>query len=190
MKNRIRNREFGREEVRIGQGEHFATGEDVVVSTLLGSCVSVVLIDRISRLAGMNHFLLPQPTFSSSEFLEKPSLPLHHGSLVYSEYGRYGVHAMELLINDLLRLGALKGRLEAKVFGGSRILALENESLLSVSDRNVEFAFGFLMNEGIPVSSHSVGGSSPRRIYLLPSLSRVYVRLGGYTQGASHDVHQ
>ena len=170
------NPEFGRDEIRIGQGEYFATGENLVISTLLGSCVSVVLFDRLAGLGGMNHFLLPQPTFTSSVFEDPPKLPLEKGDIVFSEHGRFGVHAMELLINALLQKGADRSNLEAKVFGGSRILSAFQEDGGSVPDRNVEFAFSFLLNEGIPISSHSVGGNSPRTVFVLPKEGRVFVR--------------
>ena len=92
--------------VTIRPGEHKVTKETMVFSTLLGSCVSACLYDPVSRVSGMNHFLLANRRYARN-------LPLN-----VTDAGRYGINAMELLINDMMKLGAVKARLKAKVFGG------------------------------------------------------------------------
>ena len=137
--------------IHIIQGELHTTGEEnVVLTTLLGSCVAVCLHDPISRVGGMNHFLLP-------------------GSA--SDTGRnisHGVHSMELLINQLIRLGGRKDRMVARVFGGANML--NNE--ISVGERNGAFALEFLQAEDIDVLGESLGGNRARRIRFWPDTGK------------------
>lgn len=133
--------------VHVMQGQLRATPEaNVVLTTILGSCVSTCLYDSKAKIGGMNHFLLPES--STSNF----------GS------NRYGAYAMELLINELMKLGAQKRHLIAKVFGGADMLSNE----LAVGKRNGRFALGFLKEEGIPCVSTSLGGQQARRIRFWP----------------------
>lgn len=117
-------------------------------STILGSCVAVCLWDPISAMGGMNHFLLPGVQGGAVD-----------GSL------RYGVHAMEMLINGLLKMGAQRNRLEAKLFGGARISA----NLRDVGSSNAAFAREFLQAEKIPCRAESLGGTQARRIIFRPT---------------------
>ena len=119
---------------------------NIVLTTILGSCVSTCLYDSEARIGGMNHFLLP-----------KSSSP-EAGS------NRYGVHAMELLINDLLKQGAQKKNMVAKVFGGADMLSTE----MAIGQRNVSFAMAFLQDESIPCVSKSLGGQQARRVRFWP----------------------
>jgi chemotaxis protein CheD len=105
-------------------------------------------------------------------------LPSHRtkDATLVSEEARYGIHAMELLINDLLRNGANRALLRAKVFGGSTMIKLGKPSTFDVPKMNIRFAFEFLDTERIPVDSYSVGGGSPRRIYFFPRTAKVLQR--------------
>ena len=122
-----------------------------VLTTLLGSCVAACIWDPILNIGGMNHFLLPGETdaqFRSSE--------------------RYGVHLMELLVNALLREGASKSRLNAKLFGGANM----NSALADIGARNADFARSFLTNEGITYLGGSLGGEQARKVQFWPANGR------------------
>lgn len=135
----------------IVQGEQRVTGDpDVVLATILGSCVSACLQDPVARIGGMNHFLLP-------------------GDLDEAEAGeRLGVHAMELLINALLSAGASRRRLQAKVFGGANL----NMGLADIGSSNATFARQFLRREGIAVVAECLGGRLGRRVQFWPVTGR------------------
>jgi chemotaxis protein CheD len=151
-------RDIGQPERRAGkvnivQGEYFVTDDpDMVVTTLLGSCVAACIRDPVARVGGINHFLLP-----GSEARSKNS-----------EAERYGVHLMELLVNGLLQHGARRERLEAKLFGGARTV----EGLSDIGARNAAFAERFLQNEDIFVVGGSLGGEAGRRLQFWPVSGR------------------
>jgi chemotaxis protein CheD len=139
--------------VNIVQGEYYVTDDpDVVLTTLLGSCVAACIRDPVARVGGMNHFLLPGPEQRSDA----------------SEAERYGVHLMELLVNGLLQRGGRKERLEAKLFGGARTL----EGLSDIGARNAAFAERFLKNEEISLVGASLGGDNGRRVQFWPISGR------------------
>ena len=163
-----RDRDFGRPAVRVQPGEHYVTRRDELIVTVLGSCVSVCLRDAGRGVGGLNHFLLAE----SVE--EGPA----------GASARYGGYAMELLINDLLKLGARRERLEAKVFGGGRVLSALNGR--AIGERNAAFALDYLKAEGIAVLAHDVLGELARKIAFLPSSGRVWVRRLG--RGAGGEV--
>ncbi len=133
------------QKIHVVQGEYHVTGKpDICLSTILGSCVAACVRDVDAGIGGMNHFLLPGDT--STDGL------------------RYGVQSMELLINALLRAGARRDRLEAKLFGGARIVA----GLSDIGAQNVKFAQRFLSDEGIAYAGGSLGGTQARRIQYWP----------------------
>lgn len=157
------NTRFDREVAIIHPGEYLATGEDIVISTVLGSCIAVALHDGAAGLGGLNHFMLPGELHSNNFFAE--------------ESGRYGMYAMELLINDLLKAGARKNRLVAKVFGGGHVLST---SAGNIPDSNITFAMEFLETERIPIASNDVGGTEARKIFFFVKTARVLLkRFGG-----------
>jgi chemotaxis protein CheD len=130
----------------------------MLVVTVLGSCVSVCLRDAVTGIGGMNHFMLP-------------------GSGDHSPIGssaRYGSYAMELLINDLLKLGAVRSRLQAKVFGGGHVLGGFREN--SIGDANVEFVLKYLQTEKISVLAQDLLDIYPRKVYFFIGNGRVLVR--------------
>lgn len=137
--------------ISIGIGELYASKEQAVIDTVLGSCVSVCLYDPVNRIGGMNHILLPGNT-DHKEF---------------NDSARYGKNAMELLINRMLSLRASRGSLRAKVFGGGHFLIGGSGPItISPGEANVGFAFNFLKTEGIPVDHYNVGGDFARRVEL------------------------
>ncbi|RMF40984.1 MAG: chemoreceptor glutamine deamidase CheD [Alphaproteobacteria bacterium] len=137
-------------------GRHEVLSErDIALVTLLGSCVAACIRDPRLGLGGLNHFLLPGDDSNGD------------GS------ARYGVNAMELLINDILRRGGKKSRLEAKVFGGANVIDVNSSQ--TVGNRNASFVLEFLKREGIPVLAQDLGGQRGRRIFYFPSTGRASV---------------
>lgn len=148
----------------IHPGEYLATDEDVIISTVLGSCVAVALHDPQLGIGGLNHFMLPGE-ISGRDFFREDS-------------GRYGMYAMELLINALLKQGARKQRLVAKVFGGGHVLHATGSA--NIPDSNVRFALEFLATEELRIESRDLGGNQARKILFYPKTNRVLLkRFGG-----------
>lgn len=138
--------------IHLIQGEYQVVSEpNVVLSTILGSCVAACLRDPAAGVGGMNHFLLPGGDASRRQ-----------------EADRYGVYLMELLINGLLKRGARRERIEAKLFGGARML----EGLSDIGAQNSAFAREFLANEGIRVLAENLGGTHGRRLEFFPVSGR------------------
>ena len=134
------------------QGEFKVSAEpDVVLTTLLGSCVAACIRDPIAGVGGMNHFLLPGAEAGSAKDSE-----------------RLGVHLMELLLNGLMRQGGQRDRLEAKLFGGARMMS----GLSDIGRKNAEFAKRFLAYEGIKIVGGDTGGEQGRRIQFWPRSGR------------------
>lgn len=152
----------------IHPGEYLATDEDLVISTVLGSCVAVALYDPTIKLGGLNHFMLPGE-IRSREFFQEDA-------------GRYGMYAMELLINALLKLGAQKRRIVAKVFGGGHVLHTTGSA--AIPDSNVRFALEFLATEEIPIQSKDLGGIQARKVLFFVKSNRVLLKRFGGTHVA------
>ncbi len=147
-------------------GDYYVTDQDVILSTLLGSCVSACLYDPINKIIGMNHFLLSSVKYSTKT------------PLCISDAGRYGVHAMELMINKMLTLGAKRFYLKAKVFGGGNVLSFGfvKDRFFTVGDLNVQFIREYLINEKIPLIAYDVGGERGRVIRFHSDSYSVFVR--------------
>lgn len=140
--------------VHVVQGEQFVTDDpEAVLTTLLGSCVAACMRDPVAGVGGMNHFLLPGGRDRGLD----------------SQARSHGVHAMELLVNALLQRGARRERLEAKLFGGARMI----DGLTDVGRQNAEFAERFLADEGIRHVGGSLRGEHGRKIQFWPVLGRV-----------------
>ena len=152
------DKHFQRPAMKIQPGEFYATTEDEVIVTVLGSCVSACLLDPVGLVGGMNHFMLPEDRLRESK------------DVFFA--ARYGSAAMELLINELLRLGARKDRLVAKVFGGGRIM----KGMGDVGARNIEFVLRFLAQESIPIWSDDISGDYARKVYFFPHTGQVLMR--------------
>jgi len=149
------DRQVDRPAIKLLPGEFYVTGDDIALSTVLGSCVSACIRDPQARIGGMNHFMLPDTEGGGSS-------------------ARYGGYAMEILINELLKHGALRRNLEAKVFGGGAVLKSFTDN--NVGARNVEFVLDYLKAERIPVLAKDLGDTCPRKICYLPVEGRALVR--------------
>lgn len=147
---------FRNDAVKILPGEYFVHDEDILVMTTLGSCIAACLWDRNARIGGMNHFMLPEGTGSAQDS------------------GRYGSYAMELLINELLKRGATRSTLEAKVFGGGQVIGGMNT--MNVGERNTTFVLEYLRIERIPVMSKDVMDVYPRKVCFLPASGKAMVK--------------
>lgn len=154
------DRQTGMVNVKIGPGEYYVTrATDETLVTILGSCVAVCMRDPVAGVGGINHFLLAE-----SETGEWGGV---------SAVTRYGNHAMETLINDIIHLGGVRSRFEIKVFGGGRVI----DSNLPIGANNIQFAETYLANEGMPIAAKHVGGNLPRRIHYYPPTGKVRMLL-------------
>ncbi len=146
--------------VKVLPGEHYVStaGQEMIV-TVLGSCVSACVWEPRMKIGGMNHFMLPES--NSEHSLADKSM-------------RYGNHAMEELINDLLRRGARREALEIKVFGGGNVIAsMTGGGTGPIGDRNSEFVRRYLNAEGLRIAAEDLGGPHPRRIHFFPRIGKV-----------------
>jgi chemotaxis protein CheD len=149
---------FKNDAVKILPGEYFVANEDLLVMTTLGSCIAACLWDRNAHVGGMNHFMLPEGA----------------GQGTANDSGRYGSYAMELLINELLKRGATRSTLEAKVFGGGQVISGMNS--MNVGERNTNFVLDYLKTERIPVMSKDVLDIYPRKVCFLPASGKAMVK--------------
>jgi chemotaxis protein CheD len=138
---------------------HVATADELI-STLLGSCVAACIYDPLRGIGGMNHFLLPGAGRDDA------------ASAPASISNRYGVFAMESLVNALLARGASRARMKVKLFGGGRIMT----QLSDVGRRNIEFVRRFVETESLPIAAEDLGGDQPRKILMYPATGRVRVK--------------
>jgi chemotaxis protein CheD len=144
---------FKNDAVKILPGEYFVYAEDILIMTTLGSCIAACLWDREAKIGGMNHFMLPEGDSGS---------------------GRYGSYAMELLINELMKRGASRSTLEAKVFGGGQVISGMNT--MNVGERNTQFVTDYLKTERIPIMSKDVLDVYPRKVCFLPASGKAMVK--------------
>lgn len=151
---------FSSQAVKVLPGEYYATDGQEMIVTVLGSCVSVCLRDRYTGVGGLNHFLLPHDSSTTNSLL--------------NESARYGVYAMELLVNHLLKLGAHRNHLEAKVFGGGNVI--KDMTFAKVGERNVSFVLEHLKQEGIPIVARDLLDNYPRKVHFFPHSGRVLLK--------------
>jgi len=151
--------------VKLFPGEFYITDKaDEMIVTVLGSCVSACIRDPIAGFGGMNHFMLPQ-----------------HASGQWggdSRSARFGNFAMEKLINELIKVGCVRERMEIKVFGGGNVTDTSN----AVGTDNAEFVLHYLESEGLGCAAQDLGGLHPRRIHYYPTTGRVVRRLLGVSE--------
>ena len=157
--NHYFDRNFNIDAAKILPGEYYVTGRDMLLVTVLGSCVAACIRDPKTGLGGMNHFMLPESSDRDD---------------VLSSSMRYGGYAMEVLVNQLVKMGANRVRLEAKVFGGGAVL--RGFTTVNVGERNSEFVLEYLETERIRVVSQDLMGLYPRKVYYFPASGRVMVR--------------
>ena len=154
------DREHNAQAAKILPGEFYATGREMVLVTVLGSCVCACIRDKVSGIGGMNHFMLPE----SGQDRGNP----------LGDSARYGIYAMEVLINQLLKMGAKRSNFEAKVFGGGSVL--RGFTVSNVGERNAEFVLQFLKTEKITVAAKDLLDIYPRKVYYFPSTGLVRVK--------------
>jgi chemotaxis protein CheD len=153
-------------EVTIHIGGVHASAAPTLIKTVVGSCIAVCLIDPVACVGGMNHFMLPAPAPDREESTDR---------------ARFGVHAMDLLVGAVQKLGGQRRRLQAKIFGGGHVLQIPRHAE-SVPERNIRFINEYMIAEGIPVLSRDLGGYLPRRIHFATDSGKVQVkRLGAQT---------
>ncbi|MEK6293379.1 MAG: chemoreceptor glutamine deamidase CheD [Paraburkholderia tropica] len=160
--NRYFDAHFQRPGVKLLPNEFFTTNEDMVLVTVLGSCVAACIQDRTAGIGGMNHFMLPD------DGADAGTAP------VGSDAMRYGAYAMEVLINELIKAGGRRERFEAKVFGGAAVLA--GMTTMNIGDRNAAFVRRYLATESIRIVAEDLQGSHPRKVAFLPRTGQVMVK--------------
>jgi chemotaxis protein CheD len=158
-RNTYFDRLLAKEAAKLLPGEYYVTQDDMVLVTVLGSCVAACIRDVSNGIGGMNHFMLPDSGTDSGRL---------------GGAARYGVHAMEMLINSLLKMGARRQNFEAKVFGGGNVMRSLNHS--QVGQRNAEFVLEFLANEKIRVAARDLEDVHPRKVYFFPHSGLVRVK--------------
>ncbi len=154
------DRSFDTQAAKVLPGEYYVTGKDMLIVTVLGSCVAACIRDTQSGIGGLNHFMLPDGGTDENN----PA----------STSARYGSYAMEILINHITKLGARRANLEAKVFGGGNVLP--GLTVANVGERNAEFVLGFLHTEKIRVVAQDLVDVFPRKVYYFPASGKVMVK--------------
>ena len=149
---------FRNDAVKVLPGEFFVADEDLLVMTTLGSCIAACLWDREKRVGGMNHFLLPDSGAGGRD----------------GDSGRYGSFAMDLLIGEMVKRGATRSTMEAKVFGGGAVISGMNT--INVGERNTAFVLDYLRTERITVVSKDVLDIYPRKVCFLPASGKAMVK--------------
>jgi len=160
---------FGRAAVKVLPGEFFVHDQDLVVTTTLGSCVSACLHDHGAGVGGMNHFMLPDGADGGAS-------------------GRFGAFAMELLINEMIKRGARRGAMTAKIFGGGQVV--KSLAGTSIGEKNVAFVETFLAQERIAIVARDVLDICPRKIVLFPHSGKVMCKRLPATHGAEFEQQE
>lgn len=160
---------FGRVAVKVLPGEYFVHDQDLVVTTTLGSCVSACLHDSGAGVGGMNHFMLPDGADGGAS-------------------GRFGAFAMELLINEMIKRGARRGAITAKIFGGGQVV--KSLAGTSIGEKNVAFVETFLAQERIAIAARDVLDICPRKIVLFPHSGKVMCKRLPATHGAEFEQQE
>jgi chemotaxis protein CheD len=149
-----RDPHFKQDSVKVLPGEYYVTQNDMMITTVLGSCIAACIWDPQVRVGGMNHFMLPDGGGDTS--------------------GRYGSYAMELLINEMIKLGARREWMQAKVFGGGQVM--HSFTTLNVGERNTAFVIDYLQTERISVVSKDVLDIYPRKVCYFPATGKAMVK--------------
>lgn len=146
---------FQSDAVKVLPGEYFVTDQDILIMTVLGSCIAACIWDTKAGVGGMNHFMLPEGDSADTS-------------------GRYGSYAMELLINEMIKLGARKESMQAKVFGGGQVMA--GFTTMNVGERNTQFVLDYLHTERITLVSKDVLDIYPRKVVFFPTTGKAMVK--------------
>ncbi|MCK5880993.1 MAG: chemoreceptor glutamine deamidase CheD [Sinobacterium sp.] len=161
--------------VKLLPGDFYITENEELITTVLGSCISVCAFDERRRIGGMNHFMLPQEAKSGSNW----------DMTQINSSTRFGNFAMEQLINSMLSKGCRRSDLVFKVFGGGNIM---QDNHINIGDRNIQFAHSFLKNEGFNISVEDVGDIYPRKVHFSPNSGKVQVKKLASVEGSSVKV--
>ena len=161
--NRYWDKQQGVYAAKILPGEFYVSLAGEMIVTVLGSCISACVRDRVKGVGGMNHFMLP---------VQRENMTTNVAAM--SESARYGNWAMEYLINEILKNGGDKRNLEIKIFGGGRVL--ENMQQIDVGQKNIDFVRHFIANESLYLAAEDVGGVYPRKVLYFPDTGSVKVR--------------
>jgi len=148
---------------KILPGEYYVTANNEAIVTVLGSCVSACIRDKVFGIGGMNHFMLPINRSVS-----------HAEVAAMSNAGRYGNFAMEKMINDILKHGGTRENLEVKIFGGGRVL--QNMQSLDIGNGNINFVREYIETENLKLVSEDVGDIFPRKVMYFPLTGKVKVK--------------
>jgi len=154
------DREFATPAVKLLPGEYYVTSKDMLLTTVLGSCVAACVRDGVTGVGGMNHFMLPEETL--------------HNPQSATVAMRYGAYAMAMLMQELFKAGARREHLEAKVFGGGAVMS--SMTTINIGDHNADFVLRYLQAEQIRVVAQDLRGNLPRRINYFPTTGRVALR--------------
>ncbi len=155
-----RDHHFQHNAVKVLPGEYYVANENLVIMTVLGSCIAACIWDSRMRLGGMNHFMLPEGDAADTS-------------------GRYGSYAMELLINEIIKLGGRRESMQAKIFGGAQVM--HNFTSMNVGERNTKFVVNYLQTERIPIVSEDVLDIYPRKVVFFPVTGKVMVKRLAHT---------
>lgn len=137
-------------------GDYYVTRHDEIIATVLGSCVSTCVRDEVAGIGGLNHFMLPS---QGNEIRADEAL-------------RYGCYAVERLINELIKHGALRERLEVKIFGGGKVIA----GMGDIGRKNIDFVHDYFATEALPIDAEDVGGVWARRVRYFPASGKVMIQ--------------
>jgi chemotaxis protein CheD len=158
---RFYSQKYKKNVIMLRAGEYYASKNGEILHTILGSCISACIYDQEKKIGGMNHYILPGL--------------IHPDEIITSKVGRYGMYAMELLIGELIKCGAKRKNLAAKVFGGGNVLEFRKTDG-DVTGSNIRFAKKFLELEGIPVQKKDMGGYDGRKVLFFTDTSRVLLK--------------
>lgn len=161
--NRYWDNKHNKYVAKILPGQYYVSKNDELIATVLGSCISVCVTDPVLKIGGMNHFMLPKYNSSNDDAW---------GSTVINAQTRYGNVAMEHLINQLIKHGAHKPRLELKVVGGGRVM----KEMTDVGLRNIAFVYDYIADERLKLVKEDVGDLWPRKVLFHPMNGKVWVR--------------
>jgi len=158
---RFYSQKYKKQVIMLRAGEYYASKNGEILLTVLGSCIATCIYDHEKKIGGMNHFLLPGM--------------IHPDEIMASKVGRYGMYAMELLIGELIKYGAKRENLAAKIFGGGNVLEFR-KSDGDVTSSNIRFAKKFLELEGIPLQKKDIGGYNGRKILFFTDTAKVLLK--------------
>ena len=149
-----------KEAIKLLPGQYYATASDKALVTILGSCVAACIFDQEKKIGGMNHFMLPELNLTTN--------------LDACLATKYGIHAMNMLIDQLVHLGARRNKLMAKAFGGGKVLPGFVQQ--DIGRVNAEFVLDYLDNANIPLISSDLMSTYARKIYYFPADGSVYMK--------------